>query len=101
MAGSLWRLRERATREGTCRGQLPPALRALVLAYRAEALVQDGQLGDGSGVAIEALDLAMRIGYRRVVEQVRTLRPDGLNRAPTLPAVKELDERLRRNPMEM
>jgi len=75
--------------------------RALVLAYRAEALVQDGQLGDGSGVAIEALDLAMRIGYRRVVEQVRTLRPDGLNRAPTLPAVKELDERLRRNPMEM
>ncbi len=68
---------------------------ALILGYQAQALVADGQLGDGAHTAADAVDLASRIGYQRVVGQVRALRHGRLHHARALPAVRDLDERLR------
>ncbi len=48
-----------------------------------------------ASTAADAVDLASRIGYQRVVGQVRALRHGRLHHARALPAVRDLDERLR------
>lgn len=50
--------------------------RAVILGHRAEALVAAGEFTAGSQVATDALDLAARVGYGRVINQVSTLRRD-------------------------
>lgn len=67
----------------------------MLLGHRADALLRDGQVLDGCQAAVDALELAILIGYRRVIDQVRTLRLVRLYRQRTSPAVRELDELLR------
>ncbi len=69
---------------------------AVLLAHRAEALVRDRQVVEGCQVAIDALSIAMPIGYGLVVGQIRALWRARLTRhRRQVPAVRELEELLR------
>jgi len=69
--------------------------RAVILGYRAEALVGGGYLTDGCRSAIQALEVAGGVGYQRVVHQIRAFRRSGPLRAYRSAELRELDERLR------
>jgi hypothetical protein len=80
---------ERLARPGRLQRQ------AVILAYRAGGLVRAGQLADGCQAARDALEIAMPIGYRRVLTDIATLRRLRLHKLSRTPAVKDLDELLR------
>jgi hypothetical protein len=80
---------ERLARPGRLQRQ------AVILAYRAEGLVRAGQLADGCQAARDALEVAMPIGYRRVLTDIATLRRLRLHKLRRTPVVKDLDELLR------